>query len=137
MRLTTCPFSKKPGPEFPVSSATGPTFSCARGRRACSRLTQGFSIRCLRFTSDVAVSHARLASGWRAAPLPGGGRTLWIAAKGFRLHYHSPFQDLSCRKGGLFAPAPAFPVAVHRAVHVRVAVCHEVAQRAAPCWTGV
>ena len=24
-----------------------------------------------------------------------GGRTLWIASKGFRLHYHSPFQDLS------------------------------------------
>src|SRR5205807_108608 len=66
-----------------------------------SRLTQGFSIRCLRFTSDVAVSHARLASGWRAAPLPGGGRTLWIAAKGFRLHFHSPFQDFSCRKGRL------------------------------------
>jgi hypothetical protein len=37
-----------------------------------SRLTQGLSIRCLRFTSDVAASHARLASGWRAAPLPGG-----------------------------------------------------------------
>ena len=51
-----------------------------------SRLTQGFSIRCLRFTSDVAATHARLASGWRAAPLPGGGRTLWIASKGFRLH---------------------------------------------------
>jgi hypothetical protein len=51
-----------------------------------SRLTQGFSIRCLRFTSDVAAAHARLASGWRAAPLPGGGRTLWIASKGFRLH---------------------------------------------------
>jgi len=51
-----------------------------------SRLTQGFSIRCLRFTSDVTVSHARLASGWRAAPLPGGGRTLWIASKGFRSH---------------------------------------------------
>ena len=30
--------------------------------------------------------HARLASGWRAAPLPGGCRTLWIASKGFRLH---------------------------------------------------
>ena len=29
---------------------------------------------------------ARLTSGWRAAPLPGGGRTLWIASKGFRLH---------------------------------------------------
>ena len=51
-----------------------------------SRLTQGFSIHCLSFTSDVAASHARLASGWRAAPLPGGGRTLWIASKGFRLH---------------------------------------------------
>lgn len=51
-----------------------------------SRLTQGFSNRCLRFTSAVASAHARLASGWRAAPLPGGGRTLWIASKGFRLH---------------------------------------------------
>ena len=51
-----------------------------------SRLTQGLSIRCLRFTSDVAAAHAKLASGWRAAPLPGGGRTLWIASKGFRLH---------------------------------------------------
>src|SRR6476660_608336 len=70
-------------------------------RAHISRLTQGFSIRCLRFTGDVTVSHARLASGWRSAPLPGGGRTLWIASKGFRLHYHSPFQDLSCRKGGL------------------------------------
>jgi hypothetical protein len=30
----------------------------------------------------------------------GRGRTLWIAAKGFRLlHLHSPFQDFSCRKG--------------------------------------
>ena len=51
-----------------------------------SRLTQGFSIRCLRFTNGVAAAHARLASGWRAAPLPGGGRTLWFASKGFRLH---------------------------------------------------
>ena len=54
-----------------------------------SRLAQGFSIRCLRFTSGVAAAHARLASGWRAAPLPGGGRTLWVASKGFRLHLHS------------------------------------------------
>src|SRR5271167_15955 len=51
-----------------------------------SRLTQGFSIRCLRFTSDVTATHARLASGRRAAPLPGGRRTLWITSKGFRLH---------------------------------------------------
>jgi hypothetical protein len=66
-----------------------------------SRLTQSFSIRCLRFTSGVTASRARLTSDWRAAPLPGGGRTLWIASKGFRLHLHSPFQDFSCRKGGL------------------------------------
>jgi hypothetical protein len=66
-----------------------------------SRLTQGFSIRCLRFTSGVAAAHARLASGWRATPLPGGGRTLWTASKGFRLHLRSPFQDFSCRKGDI------------------------------------
>ncbi len=66
-----------------------------------SRLTQGFSIRCLRFTTSVAAARARLASGWRAAPLPGGGRTLWIAAKGFRSHHRPPSQDFACRKGGL------------------------------------
>jgi hypothetical protein len=55
-------------------------------REQISRLTHGFSIRCLRFTTAVASAHARLASGWRAAPLPGGCRTLWIASKGFRLH---------------------------------------------------
>jgi hypothetical protein len=37
-----------------------------------SGLPQGFSIRCLRFTNGVADAHARLASGWWAAPLPGG-----------------------------------------------------------------
>jgi hypothetical protein len=51
-----------------------------------SGLPQGFDACCLRFTSGVAATHARLASGWRAAPLPGGGRTLWIASKGFDLH---------------------------------------------------
>ena len=30
-------------------------------------------------------------------PLPGGSRTLWIALKGFRSHFHSPFLDLSWR----------------------------------------
>ena len=70
--------------------------------RKISRLTQGFSIRCLRFTSDVAATHARLASGWRATPLPGGGRTLWIATKGFRSLPHPPFQGLPCRKQNLF-----------------------------------
>ncbi len=66
--------------------------------RKISRLTQGFGIRCLRFTSDVAATHARLASGWRAAPLPGGRRTLWTATKGFRSHFRPPFQGLACRK---------------------------------------
>src|SRR6476659_2613364 len=31
------------------------------------------------------------------SPLPGGSRTLWIALKGFRSHFHSPFLDLSWR----------------------------------------
>lgn len=62
-----------------------------------SRLTHGFS--CLRFTSDVAVAHARLASGWRAAPLPGGGRTLWIASKGFRIYIPFSFPGLSLSQG--------------------------------------
>jgi len=34
-------------------------------------LPHGFGTRCLRFTSDVATAHARLASGWRAPPFPG------------------------------------------------------------------
>lgn len=64
-----------------------------------SRLTHGFSIRCLRFTSDVAVAHARLASGWRAAPLPGGRRTLWIASKGFRFYIPFSFPGLALSQG--------------------------------------
>jgi hypothetical protein len=71
------------------------------GGSKISRLTQGLGIRCLRFTSDVAAAHARLASGWRAAPLPGGCRTLWTASKGFRSHLHPPFQDFACRKQNL------------------------------------
>ena len=56
-----------------------------------SGLTQGFSTCCLRFTSSVATARARLASGWRAAPLPGGSRTLRIATKGFRSQSLSGF----------------------------------------------
>src|ERR1700733_9416428 len=36
-----------------------------------SGLPQGFDTCCLRFTNGVAAVHARLASGWRAARLPG------------------------------------------------------------------
>ena len=64
-----------------------------------SRLTHGFSDRCLRFTNAVADARARLASGRRAAPLPGGCRTRWITMKGFRLH-PSPFPGLTLTLAG-------------------------------------
>ena len=51
---------------------------------------------CLRFTTGVAARHARLASGWRAAPLPGGGRTRWIATRGFS-SCHPPLQGFAWR----------------------------------------
>ncbi len=51
---------------------------------------------CLRFTAGVAARRARLASGWRAAPLPDGSRTRWIASKGFS-SWHPPFQDFPWR----------------------------------------
>jgi hypothetical protein len=51
---------------------------------------------CLRFTTGVAARHARLASGWRAAPLPGGSRTRWIATRGFS-SCHPPLQGLPWR----------------------------------------
>jgi hypothetical protein len=71
------------GPSPLVVPPTPPPASKNRRpqQKIISRLTQGFSIRCLRFKSGVAAAPARLASGWRAAPLPGGGRTLWTASK--------------------------------------------------------
>ena len=54
---------------------------------------------CLRFTTRVATRHARLAFGWRAAPLPGGGRTRWIATRGFRSS-HPPLQGFAWRNMG-------------------------------------
>src|ERR1700746_1991360 len=65
-----------------------------------SRLTQGFGTCCPPYTGSAAAAHARLASGWRAAPLPGGGRTLWITSKGFRLTCPPPFQDLILTQAG-------------------------------------
>lgn len=80
---------------FAVLSMLPPVPTLRRLQRdMISGLPQGFSVRCLRFTSGVAVAHARLASGWRAAPLPGGGRTLWTAMKDFKLH-PSSFPGLS------------------------------------------
>ena len=58
---------------------------------------------CLRFTTGVAARHARLASGWRAAPLPGGSRTRWIATRGFS-SWHPPLQSLAWRNNRSLRP---------------------------------
>ena len=59
-------------------------------------LPRRFITCCLRFTTGVAARHARLASGWRAAPLPGGSRTRWTATRGFS-SCHPPLQGLPWR----------------------------------------
>ena len=38
-------------------------------------------------------------------PLPGGSRTLWIALKGFRSYFHSPFLDFSWRYRDELSPS--------------------------------
>ena len=48
-------------------------------------LPRRFITCCLRFTTGVAARHARLASGRRAAPLPGGSRTRWTATERFQI----------------------------------------------------
>src|SRR6516165_5807385 len=48
-----------------------------------SGLTRSFSTRYRTLHAWRCRTRARLASGWRAAPLPGGIRTLWTATKGF------------------------------------------------------
>jgi hypothetical protein len=48
-------------------------------------------------------------------PLPGGSRTLWIALKGFRSHFHSPFLDFSWRYRDELPPShPSSPQAAMR-----------------------
>jgi hypothetical protein len=105
--------AEPPEPRLWRSRRCCPRATHAEGLRThiISRLTQGFSIRCLRFTSDVAVPRARLASGWRAAPLPGGGRTLWIASKGFRIYIPFSFPGLSLSQG---SSTPSLPSAGRR-----------------------
>ena len=66
-------------------------------------LPRRFITCCLRFTTGVAARHARLASGWRAAPLPGGSRTRWTATRGFR-SCHPPLQGLPWRNNCSFRP---------------------------------
>ena len=62
-----------------------------------------FITRCLRFTTGVTARHARLASGWRAAPLPGGSRTRWIATRGFS-SCHPPLQGFPWRNNRSVKP---------------------------------
>src|SRR5947208_14617515 len=60
---------------------------------------RGFGTCCLRFKSDVATTPAKLASGRLAWPLPGGGRTLWSATKGFRSKVSSSFSGFVLAQG--------------------------------------
>ena len=83
-----------------------------------------FVTRCLRFTTQVAVRHAKLASGWPAAPLPGRSRTRWGAVKGFRSS-HPPLHDLTWRKGKI-------PSALTRGRAARGLRRHATAGRAYP-----
>ena len=71
-----------PGLSKPKASA------CNRSRGSLTRLWHLLST----LHERRCRSHARLASGWRAAPFPGGCRTLWITTEGFWLHFHPPSQ---------------------------------------------
>jgi hypothetical protein len=83
---------------LPVSSMLPPL----RGQRRLQRVSYFGAIARLQHLlptlQDWCCHHPckarfRLA-GW---PLPGGSRTLWIALKGFRSHFYSPFLDFSWR----------------------------------------
>ena len=75
LRPIPLPGSKTPagsaGPRLLRSCRCCPRDHQAEGssRHIISGLTLGFGIHCLRFTSGVAATHARLASGWRAEHL--------------------------------------------------------------------
>jgi hypothetical protein len=87
-------------PSDSAAAAPGPNTPKALSNYMISGLTLGFSIHCLRFTNSVAAVHARLASGWRAAPLPGGRRTLWVTSKGFRIYIPFSFSGLALTQVG-------------------------------------
>ena len=98
-----CP-ALRPRPNTVGLAMTVPDAAPGTTQRRLQRLhdfeasPQSFSTRCLRFTTAVAGAHARLASGWRAPPLPGGRQTLWITIKGFR-SYPSSFPGLTLTQG--------------------------------------
>ena len=61
-----------------------------------SRLTQGFGIRCLRFTSDVAAAHAETRFRLAGCASAGRARTLWIA---FQVTWPSSFPGFLLTQG--------------------------------------
>ena len=99
-RPAPLPCSQTPAESVVLAMADFPMLPPLMQKRRLQRLSHfealshGFDARCLRFTSAVADTHARLASGWRAPPLPEEIRTPWATSKGFRSS-HPPFQALS------------------------------------------
>jgi len=67
--------------------------ACYRSRGSLTRLWHPLST----LHERRCRSRARLASGWRAAPFPGGCRTLWITTEGFWSHFHPPSQAFAWR----------------------------------------
>src|ERR1700688_2015471 len=68
-----------------------------------SGLPRGFSTCCLRFTSDVATTHAKLASGWLARLYREGVEPSGSLQKVSDHISRPPFLDLSWRNGSLMA----------------------------------
>src|ERR1700693_5353644 len=66
-----------------------------------SGLPRGFSTCCLRFTSGVATTHAKLASGWLARLYREGVEPSGSLQKVSDHISRPPFLDLSWRKKGL------------------------------------
>ena len=86
-----------------VSSMLPPRFPRRRLQRLMNfgAQSRGFGTCCLRFTSDVATTHAKLASGWLAA-FTGRASNPLDRYKRFQIT-HPPFLDLSWRKGSFIA----------------------------------
>ncbi len=88
-----------------VDAAPGFHKPKASADRKISRLTQGFSIRCLRFTSDVAATHARTRFRLAGCASTGRASNPLDRCERFQVTFRPPFQDLSCRKQNLFQNA--------------------------------
>ena len=83
-RSPTPPRSPAPSPyraptfAFRCLKAVGPRMIWLRGSISSSLRTTAWSSRCLRFTTNLAVAGARLASLWVAGPCRGRNRTCFV-----------------------------------------------------------